>query len=247
MTGTVQNQSENVPDSNTSQNTTTESEVSSATTEADLTSNQTDLADLDDADDGDLASEESKSAEDKAAETSAAKAGEKKKEEPEDPFKDFRGPPESGEYEDYILPDGATADPELKAEFDPLVRELGLSQKGAQRLVEFKSKLDQAQLKLWNDHLNELSKKAKADPEIGGIRYNESMNAARRVVGQFGNENFRKMLRETGVARHPEMIRFLANIAKRTGETPALGEGGGAVTEKPLHELLYGSTMKKEI
>ena len=239
MSDPVQTNPGNSPEKTTSPETSTNSSTESATQEQDLSSSQTDLDTTED--DGDLSTEATPASKEEVKEKPVE--GEKK-DEPEDPFKEFRGPPDSGEYEDYVLPDGAVADPSLKAEFDPLVKELGLSQKGAQKLVEFKSKLDQAQLKLWNDHLNELGKKAKADPEIGGVHYNDSMNAGRRVITQFGSDAFRNMLRETGVARHPEMIRFLVNIAKRTGETPALGEGGGAVNEKPLHELMFGSTKE---
>ncbi len=134
----------------------------------------------------------------------------------------------------------------MKTEFDPLVKELGLSQKGAQRLVEFKSKLDQRQLQQWNDYQNSLTVAAKRDPEIGGLKYQDTMSAGRQVVSKFGNDAFKAMLRDTGVARHPEMIRFLAKVAKATGETPALGEGGGAVSEpKPLYELMYGPAKKE--
>ena len=164
----------------------------------------------------------------------------------EDPYKDFRGPPETGEYGDYILPDGAVADPALKAEFDPIVKKLGLSQTGAQELVNFKAQLDQAQMQNWTKHLEDLTRSAKKDPEIGGLKFNENVNTARAAVSKFGDGDFKEMLRNYGVGRHPAMIKFLAKVAKATGETPALGEGGGAVSEpKPLHELMYGPAKKE--
>ncbi len=231
MTDLTQNANQQTQPSDTSSQT---SQASQTTTETTPSSDEGDLtSEIGTSDDGDLTSD------------APVKEGEAT-EAPADPYADFRGPPENGEYADYTLPDGAVADQELKAEFDPLVKELGLSQKGAQRLVEFKSKLDQRQLQQWNDYQNSLTVAAKRDPEIGGLKYQDTMSAGRQVVSKFGNDAFKAMLRDTGVARHPEMIRFLAKVAKATGETPALGEGGGAVSEpKPLYELMYGPAKKE--
>lgn len=232
MTDQTQNANQNLqtqPDTSSQSAATTQTPTAPTSDEGDLTTE-------DSVDDGDLTTEGAK----------APTEGEAAKEPPADPYAAFRGPPESGEYADYTLPDGAVADPELKAEFDPIVKELGLSQKGAQKLVEFKAKLDQRQLQQWNDYQNSLTVAAKRDPEIGGQRYQPSLAAGRQVIAKFGNEEFKTMLRDTGVARHPEMIRFLSKVGKAIGETPALGEGGGAVSEpKPLYELMYGPAKKE--
>lgn len=160
----------------------------------------------------------------------------------EDPFKDFRGPPETGTYEPFTLPDGAVADEALTEEFLPVVKELGLSQKGAQKLVDFKAKLDQANLKRWGDHLSDLRTQAKADPEIGGARYNENLSVAVKAVQKFGGPALQKVLNQYGVGAHPEMIRAFAKIGRAMGETPGLDNGGGSgmSNAKPLHELMYG-------
>ena len=209
------------------------SEQQSAQTDQALSSAEGDLTSDTASDEGDLTS-------DAPAEKQAAAK------EQADPYAQFRGVPETGEYGDYTMPDGAVADPALKAEFDPIVKELGLSQVGAQKLVDFKAKLDAAQLRLWNDYQQGLVTAAKRDPEIGGSRYSESLNVGRSVVSKFGTPEFKEMLRNAGIANHPEMIRFLAKVGKSTGETPALGEGGGAVSEKkPLYELMYGSANKE--
>lgn len=155
------------------------------------------------------------------------------------PYAEYHGAPE-GEYEDFVLPDGAVADEALAAEFRPFAKELGLSQKGAQRLVEFKTKLDQHQLRQWQDHLKELRTQAQAHPEIGGARYNEAVAIGRSVIAKFGTPGLRQMMNAYGVGAHPEMIAFMARIGRAVGETPALGNGDGAGGgQKPLHEILY--------
>lgn len=164
----------------------------------------------------------------------------------EDPYKDFRGPPENGSYADFTLPDGAVADEELKNEFVPLVTELGLSQAGAQKLVDFKTKLDAAHVKRWGDHLNELREAAKNDPEIGKAKYTENLSIAKKAIAKFGGPGLRDVLNKYGVGAHAEMIRAWAKVGRAMGETPGLDNGGGSGTvQKPLHELMYGDSSAK--
>lgn len=159
----------------------------------------------------------------------------------EDPYKDFRGPPET-DYEDFILPDGAEASPALREAFAPLAKELGLSQAGAQKLVDFKLELDKNATQIWNDHVASLKEAAKADPEIGKAKYTESINLGRGVIAKFGSPALPKVLTQYGLAAHPEMVRFLRNIGKAVGETLPVDNGGnGASGSKPLHERMYPS------
>lgn len=145
-----------------------------------------------------------------------------------------------GEYEDFQLPDGAVADEVLAAEFRPFAKELGLSQKGAQKLVDFKAKLDQRQLEIWHGHLQELKTQAQAHPEIGGAKYAEAVGLGRQVIAKFGTPGLRKVMNDYGVGAHPEMIAFMARIGRAVGETPALKNGDSAGNgQKPLHEILY--------
>lgn len=158
----------------------------------------------------------------------------------EDPFAELRGIPESGNYEAFSLPGGAEADPVLNEAFLPLAKELGLSQSGAQKIVDFKAKIDQHQLEQWGNHLTELKNSAKADAEIGGANYDKSIGLGRSVIAKFGTPKLREALNQYGIGAHPEMIRFLAKIGKAVGESPSIeSKGGGVATEKPLHERMY--------
>jgi hypothetical protein len=155
------------------------------------------------------------------------------------PYAAFHGVPE-GEYEDFILPDGAAADSKLADEFRPFAKELGLSQAGAQKLVEFKTKLDQRNLEIWHEHVSDLKAQAQAHPEIGGGKYNEAVAYGRQAIAKFGTPGLRAMMNNYGVGAHPEMILFMSRIGRAVGETPALGNGGsGGHGQKPLHEILY--------
>jgi hypothetical protein len=156
---------------------------------------------------------------------------------------EFHGFPESGEFE-LTVPDGFVADDTLKGEFAPIAKELDLSGKGIQKLVDLKAKMDQQAVSRWGDHLVSLKAEAQKDPEIGGAKYSEAVQLAKQTIGKFGTPAFRKMLNDYGVGAHPEMIRYMSNVARATGETPVLDGGAGpGVVQKPLHDILYG---KKE-
>ena len=164
------------------------------------------------------------------------------KEEKKDEAPKYFGAPENGAYADPTLPDGVVAHPELKGQFDPIAAELGLNQDGYQKLVDFYAQVKQSEVQNWGGHLQELKASAQADPEIGGKNYDQNVAVGRKVISKFGTPAFRQMLNGYGVGAHPEMIRFLANIGKATGETSAVttsGETGGVVQDKPLHEILY--------
>ena len=160
----------------------------------------------------------------------------------EDKAPKYFGAPEGGAYADPTLPDGVVAHPELKSQFDPIAAELGLNQEGYQKLVDFYAQEKQNELQTWGNHLKELKTSAQADPEIGGKNYDANVAVGRKVISKFGTPAFRQMLNGYGVGAHPEMIRFLANVGKATGETPTVtdsGDAGGVVKDKPLHEILY--------
>lgn len=132
-------------------------------------------------------------------------------------------------------------DDELFAEAKPFARELNLSPKGLQKLVDLKAKDLALAQRRWGDHLVKLKSDAEKDTEIGGVRYTPAVAAAKRAISKFGTPAFRKMCDDYGVGAHPEMIRLLSRVAAATGETPSLGngDGPGAVQDKPLHEILY--------
>ncbi len=165
-------------------------------------------------------------------------------EEEADPYAELRGVPENDAYE-FTLPDGAEPNEELRSEFVPILKELGLSSAGAQKLVDFKSKLDQAQLKNWGNHLTEL--KTQAVQAFGGeAGYRTELGFAKTALKQFGSPELMKVLNSYGVGAHAEMIRAFAKVGRQLGETPALNGGGSASgSDRPLHEIMYAESTAK--
>jgi hypothetical protein len=151
------------------------------------------------------------------------------------------------------LPDGMTLDSEALDEATPVLKELGLTNEGANKLAPLAAGLVQrgamgerraieaqivATRKAWVDA-------ALADAEIGGTPENhETVKAvAARFLDRFAGPEFRQMLVETGLGNHPEMIRAAYRAGQAIGEDGDFVRTDGAPAPRPkaFHEKLYSS------
>jgi glutamyl/glutaminyl-tRNA synthetase len=88
---------------------------------------------------------------------------------------------------------------------------------------------------------------AQTDKEIGGDRFNESAEMAKRAVDHFGSPAFKQALEDTGLGNHPELIRVFRRVfeaALADGKLERAAPSAGA--KKSLAERLYGDSEKKE-
>lgn len=122
----------------------------------------------------------------------------------------------------------------------------GLSKEAAQKRVEEASSL----LKSFSDRtqqthqamVEQWAKDSKADKEIGGEKYKESVELARRTVHKFGTKDFLKSLNETGFGNHPEVIRTFARIGRQMADDSLVTDGSTTVHQsKNLADVFYGS------
>jgi len=147
--------------------------------------------------------------------------------------------------------DGFTIDPALVQNADPVLRDIGLSNDAANKLLPVardimartqESLVRQiadaaaAQKKTWHEAFV-------ADPEIGGARRSETEHFAAKALDALGyaqGHPFRQALNESGFGNHPDMIRAF----RRLGEL--VGEDGGFIRpttassrNRPVWERLY--------
>jgi hypothetical protein len=130
------------------------------------------------------------------------------------------GAPEK--YEDFTMPEGIEVDKAMMDQFLPVAKELNLTQEQAQKLVDMQTAYVQHMTKAneesWNTTMTDWVKSAKADQEIGGLKFNESVQQAAKALKQFGTPELRAALDATGVGNHPEFIRVFAKIGKAISE-----------------------------
>lgn len=160
------------------------------------------------------------------------------------------GAPET--YEAFTMPEGYALDEQLLSEFSPVLKELNLPQAAAQKVMDFAPKLiehtqqatvaqvlEQTGLKDFPTWANAV----KTDKEIGGDKYAENLAVANKAIGAFGTPELRAILKQTGLANHPEMVRFAFHVGKQISED-AFIQGGKVVQGKSTAEVLYPSHSK---
>jgi len=152
---------------------------------------------------------------------------------------------------------GVTFDAEAFAEVEPVLRELNLSNDAAQALVTaYAGKvlplLEKRAGERWDTTGAEMrrawAEEARADPDIGGAKFDETKALARATFTRFGvkaDGPFLKLLEESGLGSHPDMLRFVANVGRLTGEATTDSRGGGQQQTR-LADRVYGSPTPRE-
>lgn len=140
------------------------------------------------------------------------------------------GAPEA--YTDFTAPEGVTLDPALIAEATPIFKELGLSQEGAQRLVDFHNKqmtaVREAGLKAVTDLRNSWVDQVKADKDIGPKldQVKVEIGRAKDRLSPEVRAAFNEALDFTGAGDHPAVVKAFYEFAKLVNEgTHVAGRG----------------------
>ena len=172
------------------------------------------------------------------------------------------GAPE-GDYE-VRAPEGREFDKETFEAVKDDLKGMNLSNKGAQQMVDMfshkvlpiieKKIADQA-AEAQQAAAAELRKtwltEARADREIGGARWNESIAIAGRVFDAVGFEKaapFRQLLEDSGLGNHPDAIRFIRRVGEMIGEDKFVrGEGDSSADNRAIWDKVYGGPTETAI
>jgi hypothetical protein len=134
-------------------------------------------------------------------------------------------------WTDFTLPEGVKLDDTSVNTFkEVLGGELPPQERG-QRLIDMHlqelQRRDQAasehQIQVWNDTQAQWKDAVKSDPELGGNRFNTTIQTCISAVNRFGgNEQQRAELLQaldfTGAGNNPAIIRWVNNMASRLAE-----------------------------
>jgi len=151
------------------------------------------------------------------------------------------------EYSEFQLPEDMQVDNAILEKATPLFKEAGLTQEQAQQFVDIYAEQIQnhqaAQVEAFNQLRQDWQESSKNDSEFGGDKFDESIADARVALDKLGTPELVKLLNETGVGDHPEVIRLMKNIGSLVKEDrPASASGKGASGEKSREEILYGNS-----
>lgn len=150
------------------------------------------------------------------------------------------GAPEAYEFK---APEGAELDKDAVAQFEPIARELNLSQEQAQKLVDlYGSKvmpqLMKQQADTWQKQVADWGTSAKDDAEIGGDKFDGNLTRAKQAMDKFATPQLREFLETTGMGNHPELIRVFVKVGAAMSEDSLVTSNEKG--QRSAADVLYG-------
>lgn len=138
----------------------------------------------------------------------------------------------------FNFPEGVKVNEEKVKSFIALAKELKLTKEQAQKLVDMDSKniidTDKAFTSMkegWKaDTLKELGENAE-----------QKLGEAVLAFKQFGDDEFVKLMKDTGLENHPAVVRVFRNIGSKIATDKTVSAtSNGVKSSKTMQEILYG-------
>lgn len=163
--------------------------------------------------------------------------GEKSKEE------NPQGAPEKYEFK---APEGQQYDAPTIDAFSEVAKELNLSQESAQKVLDKMAPvIAERQIEQLEAAKTVWADEAKADKEFGGAKLAESLAVAKQGLDYIGTPELKKLLNETGLGNHPEVIRAFYRAGKAiSNDTFVGGKGVASDAKKSAPDILYDRTAR---
>ncbi|EBZ4662830.1 peptidase [Salmonella enterica subsp. enterica serovar Bovismorbificans] len=177
---------------------------------------------------------------DKPPEEKSADGDKSKEDKPaEDKEQKQEGAPEKYEFQ---AAEGVELDAEALKDFEPVARELNLTNEQAQKLVDTYPKIlegvQHRQMEAWQKTTEQWAADVKADKEIGGDKLTSNLSAAQRALDQFGTPELKEYLNTTGLGNHPDLVKTFVKIGKAMSEDGMVD--GSNQGQRSAAEVLYG-------
>ncbi|CZV22017.1 Uncharacterised protein [Enterobacter hormaechei] len=165
--------------------------------------------------------------------------GDKPADKSEDEEQKQEGAPEKYEF---TAGEGVELDSEALKDFEPVARDLNLTNEQAQKLVDAYPKIlagvQQRQAEAWQKQTEGWAETVKADKEIGGDKLTANLSAAQRALDQFGTPELKEYLNATGLGNHPDLVKTFVKIGKAMSEDGMVD--GSNQGQRSAAEVLYG-------
>lgn len=164
-------------------------------------------------------------------------------------------------YEAFTIPDDVSLEPERLKEFTDILGEFegktkadhAFVQEFGQKAVDFHvsevkktvEALNRSLAESWENTKTEWKDSFMKDPEIGGNRWQTTVDAASSFIRTHGGtaeqqSEFRKLMDMSGVGNHPAMIRLLASAGRAMSEGRPLAASSPVSPPKSKVATMYG-------
>ncbi|MCU3986849.1 peptidase [Enterobacter mori] len=152
--------------------------------------------------------------------------GDKPAEKPDEKEQKQEGAPEKYEF---TAGEGVELDADALKDFEPVARDLNLTNEQAQKLVDAYPKIlagvQQRQAEAWQSQTEQWAADVKADKEIGGDKLTANLSAAQRALEQFGDTELKEYLDSTGLGNHPALVKAFIKVGKAMSEDKVVTGG----------------------
>lgn len=146
------------------------------------------------------------------------------------------------------LPEGYSISEEQLAAFSPVLKELGLTQEQADKLVAFDAQRSlaaqeasqQQAVDFRNKQVGEWETALRNDAAFGGANFDANVAVAQQFLADFGSPELSAFLAESGLGSHPEVVRMFHKAGKELGE----GKLHRTTTEVPKAEMTIVDAFK---
>ncbi|HHE6469272.1 TPA: peptidase [Providencia rettgeri] len=143
---------------------------------------------------------------------------------------------------EFTAGEGQELDKEAVAAFEPIARELGLSNEQAQKIVDvygstIMPQIAKQQEAAWQKQVTEWAETVKADKELGSV---ESIGNAQKAMDQFGTPELKQYLNDSGLGNHPELFRIFSKIGKAMSEDGFVS--GSSENARSAADVLFGDS-----
>ena len=158
--------------------------------------------------------------------------------------------PEVPAYGEFKLPDGATVDGEQLEQATALFKEAGLPHEQAQKFIDLALSREQAAatrgVQAFVDLQTKWVSEIKADPEIGGTRFEASMASASRAIDRLGVPGLKEALNLTGAGNNPAIVKAFVRLGQMVSEDRFMpGRNAAPAASRSPAETIYDGNPKQ--
>ena len=172
---------------------------------------------------------------------------------------------ETGGATDYKmpeLPEGLQTDEAMLGAIAPVLREIGINQEQFSQLIGAYAKVlgerntltteqakqaETAQAQATAARDEQWLKQVMSDPEIGGKDWQAKVQQAGKIYDnpKIVSEGLREALYETGLNKHPEVVRLFCRLSKVFGNDQGFfGQGSGGMTKDEFNKLSFDKQVE---
>ena len=149
---------------------------------------------------------------------------------------------------DLKLQEESLIDSAYLEQFQAYAKEKKLTQDQAQELLQReeiarKSYYD-SQIQKWEQVKEQWKTQTMSDPEIGGEKFAENAELAKRTLEKFSTPQFISALDSSGYGNHPELVRVFARIGQAMKDASIIGGNVNTGGNKSLEDIFYGGKQK---